>query len=122
MFELEKIFRFEAGHVLKHHDGKCKDPHGHSYMLTVRLRSPTLIASGPKTNMVLDFGDVKSVVKPMIVEFLDHKWLNDTLKSDSPTAEYIAQWIYQHLKPHLPLLYSVTIHETVNSSATYFGD
>lgn len=119
MFEIEKTFTFEAGHVLKHHDGKCAIPHGHSYCLKVILRTPHLIESGPKTNMVIDFSDIAHIVKPMIIDYLDHKWLNDTLQSDSTTAEFIAKWIYEHLKPKLPTLYSIVLHETASSKVSY---
>lgn len=120
MFELEKKFRFEAGHSLVHHDGKCRDPHGHSYVLVIRLQSDALIQTGPKKNMVTDFGDINQIVEPMIETFLDHKWLNDTLETDSPTAEYIAQWIFNHLKPSLPSLHSISINETETSKATFY--
>lgn len=119
MFEIEKTFTFEAGHVLKHHDGKCAAPHGHSYRLSILLRGSSLIQTGPKTNMLIDFSDISALVRPMIFEFLDHRWLNDTLQSDSTTVEFIAQWIYNYLKPSLPLLYSVTLFETPNSKTTY---
>lgn len=119
MYELEKTFRFEAGHSLQYHDGKCKGPHGHSYILVVRLISDHLIASGPKTNMVMDFSDVSEIVKPMIEEYLDHKWLNTTLSCDSATAEYIAKWIYDYLKPHISQLDAVTLYETATSKVTY---
>jgi len=119
MFELEKIFRFEAGHSLEHHDGICRGPHGHSYILTVALRSETLNSSGPKTNMVIDFGDLSAIVKPMIVGYLDHKWLNDTLETDSPTVEYIAKWIFEYLQPKIPQLYAISLYETATSKVTY---
>lgn len=119
MFELEKTFTFEAGHQLVHHDGKCRHRHGHSYILRVVLKSDELVATGPKTNMVIDFVDIKAAVKPMITKYLDHRWLNDTLGTESPTSEYIAQWIYRHLKPNLPLLHSITLHETASSRVTY---
>ena len=44
MFELEKSFTFEAGHSLAHHDGKCKEPHGHSYCLVVHVQSKKFIS------------------------------------------------------------------------------
>lgn len=119
MFELEKTFHFEAGHSLKHHDGKCRNPHGHSYVLTVCIRTKDLIASGPKTNMVIDFGDLSKVVIPMIEEYFDHKWLNDTLNSDSATVEYMAKWIFDFLEPLLPNLYAITLWETASSKVTY---
>ena len=119
MFEIEKIFRFEAGHCLHHHDGQCSQPHGHSYVLSVIIRAKDLVASGPKKNMVVDFGDLSESVKPMIDNYFEHKWLNDTLETDSPTAEYIAKWIYNHLKPGIPNLYSISLYETASSRATY---
>lgn len=122
MFEIEKKFRFEAGHQLLHHDGKCQTPHGHSYELIVTIRKKTLIENGPKKNMVIDFLDISAIVKPMIYEFLDHKWLNETLHTDSPTAEFIAKWIFDHLKLKLQDLYSIAIYETETSKVVFFGD
>ena len=119
MFELEKIFRFEAGHVLANHDGKCREPHGHSYVLSVFIRSDSLIESGAKKNMVIDFLDINETVKPMVAEYLDHKWLNKTLNTDSPTVEFIAQWIFDHLEPVLPGLYAVSLYETASCKVYY---
>jgi len=119
MFEIAKKFRFEAGHQLMHHDGQCSEPHGHSYQLIVTLRNDVLISSGPKKNMVLDFFDISDIVKPMIEKYLDHKWLNDTLESDSPTAEYIAKWIFDHLDSKIEGLYSISLFETETSKVIY---
>ncbi|MBA2727163.1 MAG: 6-carboxytetrahydropterin synthase QueD [Parachlamydiaceae bacterium] len=119
LFELEKSFRFEAGHVIVHHDGKCRNPHGHSYTLAVVLRSNTLIPSGPKANMVIDFNDLSNIVMPMIDQYLDHQWLNDTLESEAPTVEFIAKWIFEYLEPFLPSLYAITVFETHSSKVTY---
>lgn len=120
MYEIEQAYQFEAGHVLKHHNGRCSSPHGHSYTLFVKLRSKELTKEGPKTNMIVDFYDIDKVVMPMIDQYFDHKWLNDTLQTDSPTVEFIAKWVFKHLKPHFPSLHCVTIHETANSKGSYF--
>lgn len=119
MFEVEKTYTFEAGHLLDHHDGKCRHPHGHSYVIMIKLRATQLVSDGPKKNMVIDFAAISDIVKPMIEEYFDHKWLNDTLQTDSPTAEYIAYWIFHHLISYLPNLYSVTVCETNTARATY---
>lgn len=119
MFELSKSFRFDAGHSLTFHEGKCGRRHGHSYSLTVTVRSDTLIESGSRKNMVMDFYDISSVVKPLIESHLDHQWLNDTLETDSPTVEFIAMWIYKKLKPLLSGLYEITLYETPTSFVTY---
>ncbi len=119
MFYLSKEFRFEAGHSLVHHDGKCRHPHGHSYILTIHLAGQELIKEGCKKNMLIDFSDISSIVKPMIEKYFDHRWLNDSLEDDSPTVEFIARWIYEYLSPHIPCLYAVTVFETATSKVTY---
>ena len=119
MFEIEKTFSFEAGHTLTQHDGKCKSPHGHSYIFKVAIRKNVLIPSGPKQGMVMDFHDMSAKVKPMIEKYFDHAWLNDTLETDTPTAEFIAEWIFKYLEKNLPGLYRVTVYETATSSASY---
>eukprot|EP00002_Diphylleia_rotans_P015568 TRINITY_DN3013_c0_g4_i1.p1 TRINITY_DN3013_c0_g4~~TRINITY_DN3013_c0_g4_i1.p1 ORF type:complete len:287 (-),score=38.41 TRINITY_DN3013_c0_g4_i1:54-914(-) len=118
-YSMEKRYRFEAGHMLVHHDGKCRRPHGHSYLLQVGLRGSKLQETGPKYNMLFDFSDVSKVVKPLIESHLDHHWLNDTLETDSPTAEFIATWVYHRLEPQLPLLDYITLYETTTSKVTY---
>lgn len=119
MYTLTKSFMFEASHILRHHDGKCARLHGHSYTLTVEVSSQTLQRTGSETNMVTDFGRISSSVKKLLLSHLDHHHLNDTLQTDSPTAEYIAGWCFKMLKPALPQLSAVTIQETMTSSATF---
>lgn len=119
MFTVEKSFHFEAAHSLTFHNGKCKGLHGHSYILTVQAASKTLQDSGPQKNMVWDFDEISQVAKPMIKQYFDHHYLNDTLDNDSPTAEFIAKWIYDYLKPQIPLLTAIYIQETVNCKVTY---
>lgn len=119
MFELKKRFSFDAAHMLPLHGGKCRNLHGHTYTLTLHLRSSSLVSDGPSQGMVLDFEEIERVANPMIKEFLDHRYLNDSLNLFSPTAEAIAKWIYDHLKPSLPLLYKVTLSETQTASVEY---
>jgi 6-pyruvoyltetrahydropterin/6-carboxytetrahydropterin synthase len=67
--KIAKEFRWEMGHRLPEHFGKCKNVHGHSYKMIVEL-SGEVNAEG----MVLDFYDLKKIVNP-IVEKLDHSFL-----------------------------------------------
>lgn len=120
MFELEKQFYFEAGHLLTHHQGTCRRPHGHSYRFALKIRGHSLNSSGSNSQMVMDFQQLSAMVRPMIDQYFDHQWLNETLNTDSPTAEFIAEWIYHYLKRSLPALYSVTVWETSTASATYW--
>ncbi|KAJ8905141.1 hypothetical protein NDN08_001651 [Rhodosorus marinus] len=117
-YVLEKSFAFEAMHLLVGHDGKCARPHGHSYKLTVGVSLDRVHADGPKKNMAMDFGDISAQVKPMIERYFDHRNLNETLGTDSPTAEYIAEWVFDYLNQTISGLEAITINETATSSVT----
>ncbi|GJQ15496.1 hypothetical protein GpartN1_g7287.t1 [Galdieria partita] len=121
-FWLEKSFSFEAMHYLTYHDGKCSRPHGHSYQVTVQLSGKELETTGPKKNMLTDFSGVALVCQNLKEKYLDHYCLNETLETDSPTSEFIAKWIYEQLKPQLPLLSAVIVSETHTTRVTYQPD
>lgn len=119
-FELRKSFAFEASHVLTGHNGKCARLHGHSYILTLVLRGARLQRRGPQSNMLADFCDISAAAKKVIASHLDHHHLNDTLQTESPTAEFIARWIYRALAPALgPRLVEVELRETATAVVLY---
>lgn len=69
-------------HALYGYDGPCKNIHGHSYQLEVTIAGkPLSDPSHPKHGMVMDFSDLKSIVKDQIVDRLDHALL---LNGNSP--------------------------------------
>ena len=112
---VKRIFDFEAAHKLPHHPGKCKDLHGHSYRLVVSVDGPVDSRSGT----AIDFSDLKAIVVQQAVSKLDHKYVNDLI--DNPTAEAMAVWIWDRLKPELPGLAEVELWETRNCSVVYRG-
>jgi 6-pyruvoyltetrahydropterin/6-carboxytetrahydropterin synthase len=70
---------------------------------------------------VMDFAQLKSSFKPLY-EQLDHYYLNDIPGLENPTSENIARWIWEKLKPSMPLLSQVEIRETCTSGCIYRGD
>lgn len=114
--KVRRRFDFEAAHRLPDHPGKCRDLHGHSYVLTVTVERPVEARSG----MAIDFGDLKRVVSREVVERLDHKYVNDIL--DNPTAEVMAVWIWNRLVAVLPGLDEIELHETARCSVVYRGE
>jgi 6-pyruvoyltetrahydropterin/6-carboxytetrahydropterin synthase len=112
--QIRKLFRFEAAHVLPHHPGKCSRLHGHSYRFEVAVEGP-LQTTGPAQGMVVDFDDIAAVVRPHVVERLDHSSLNDVLPN--PTAEHIALWIWDELAPRLAGLSEIVVWETATACA-----
>lgn len=105
--------------MLPHHPGKCSRLHGHSYRLEVAVEGPLQVA-GPAQGMVVDFDELSAIVKPRIIERLDHSSLNDILPN--PTAEHIGLWIWDELKPALPELVEVVVWETQTACAVVRGE
>ena len=108
-------FRFEAAHHLPRHEGKCRELHGHSYELVVAVERPVDKISG----MVIDFSDLKRVVRREVVDKLDHRCVNDVI--DNPTAENMASWIWNRLAPELSGLVEVELCETRDCSVVHRG-
>ena len=121
MYILSKLFKAEVSHSLLYHDGRCRLDHGHSLILNIILLSENneLINTGPKQGMVIDYSDISKIVKPIVDEYLDHNNLNKSLNTQTPTTENLCKWLFDKLKPQLPLLYAIKIHETDTSSCTY---
>lgn len=115
---LFKEFTFDAAHFLPHvpEGHKCKEMHGHTYRLRVWLDGKL----DDKLGWVIDFADLKKAVKPML-DKVDHKCLNNIEGLPNPTCELIAVWIWNQLKPVLPLLQKIELHETPTSGVVYDG-
>jgi 6-pyruvoyltetrahydropterin/6-carboxytetrahydropterin synthase len=117
---LGKEFRFEAAHELPHHDGKCARLHGHSWRGVVYVRGTALNESGSKAGMVIDYGDIKKYLQPLLDDYLDHHFLNKTTGLENPTSEELSRWIYEQLEERgLPGLIAVRIDETCTSTCVY---
>jgi 6-pyruvoyltetrahydropterin/6-carboxytetrahydropterin synthase len=115
---LSKEFTFEAAHQLPFHDGKCKRLHGHSWRGTVYVAGDKLCSDGAKQGMLMDYGDIKKAFNPIVEDYLDHHFLNETLGLKNPTSEEIARWLFNKLKKDLPVV-GVLINETCTSSCFY---
>lgn len=77
-----KEFKFEMAHALKGYDGPCKNIHGHSYELKVTVAGrPITEENHPKLGMVVDFGDLKKIVRQAVIDEFDHALV---LKNDMP--------------------------------------
>ncbi len=137
-----KIFDFETAHALWGYDGKCKNIHGHSYKLTVSISGPVINDENHvKNGMIIDFGDLKKVVKSTVVEPFDHCLLlngNTPHKSYAdvengfskimlcdyqPTAENMLIDMVKRIRPELPAhitLKYARLQETDNSFVEWF--
>ncbi|MFG1347312.1 6-carboxytetrahydropterin synthase QueD [Xanthobacter autotrophicus DSM 431] len=112
-------FTFEAAHFLPNvpETHRCRRMHGHSYRVDLTLEGPV----DPVTGFVVDFFDVENAFGPLLKQ-LDHYCLNDIPGLENPTAEIIAAWIWERVRPLLPQLATVRVYETPMSFAEYSGD
>ncbi len=140
---ITKQFSFETGHALYGYDGKCKNVHGHSYKLSVTvIGKPITDSKNVKYGMVIDFGDLKKIVKEEIVNVFDHATVfnqntphielakelkirghNVLLVDYQPTSEMMVIDFSKKIKSRLPnhiKLHSLKLQETDSSYAEWF--
>ena len=113
-----RVFTIEAAHRLPNVPvgHKCSRLHGHSFRIELQLSGDVDATSG----WVMDFADVKVAFQPTF-DRLDHHYLNEIPGLENPTSENLARWIWNEVKPHLPLLSKVIVHETCTSGCVYDG-
>jgi 6-pyruvoyltetrahydropterin/6-carboxytetrahydropterin synthase len=141
---ITKQFTFETGHALYGYDGKCKNVHGHSYKLSVTvIGSPILDSNNTKFGMVIDFTDLKKIVKEEVVDQFDHATVfnqntphielaMELKKRDhhvilvdyQPTSENMVIDFANRIKKRLPEnidLFALKLQETESSFAEWFA-
>jgi 6-pyruvoyltetrahydropterin/6-carboxytetrahydropterin synthase len=140
---ISKEFNFDMAHALLGYDGLCKNIHGHSYTLVVTvIGTPIGDPSSPKTGMLIDFKDLKGIIKTRIVDRFDHSLvLNSDTPSElleammknyekiiltdyQPTTENMIAEMAEEIKGFLPenlKLYSLRLRETPSSYAEWFA-
>jgi len=141
---ITKQFSFETGHALYGYDGKCKNVHGHSYRLNVTvIGSPITDHTHVKFGMVIDFSDLKKIVKEEIVNVFDHATVfnkntphvelakeladrghNVLLVDYQPTSEMMVIDFAKKIQIRLPdniKLFSLKLQETATSFAEWFA-
>ncbi|AHF08180.1 6-carboxy-5,6,7,8-tetrahydropterin synthase [Desulfitobacterium metallireducens DSM 15288] len=120
--KITKSFTFDAAHFLPNHKGKCSSMHGHTYRLevTVLRENGKLIERGSDEGMVIDFSDLKAIVKAEIIDKVDHKLLNEVFPFRT-TAENMAAHIFSVLTDKFqPLgvkVEKIKLYETPDSYA-----
>ena len=141
---ITKQFSFETGHALYGYDGKCRNVHGHSYKLHVTvIGKPITDNSNVKFGMVIDFSDLKKIVKSKIVDVFDHATVfnkntphielakeletrghNVLLVDYQPTSEMMIIDFAEIIKKELPThikLHSLKLQETDSSYAQWYA-
>ncbi|MBQ3393218.1 MAG: 6-carboxytetrahydropterin synthase QueD [Lachnospiraceae bacterium] len=137
MYYLKTEASFDAAHFLQGYEGKCRNLHGHRWRVVAEIKGETLSEAAQTRGMVVDFGDLKAVVKEMCDE-LDHCLIYEkgSLRDATlaafreenfrvaevpfrPTAEHFARYFFEKvraagLRPH-----RVEVYETPSNCAAY---
>lgn len=141
---ITKEFKFEMAHALMDYDGPCKNIHGHSYSLNVTVAgTPITDENSPKLGMVMDFGDLKKIVRKAVVDVFDHALVLNSkmpekiiaemqqhfdriiLLGYQPTSELMVADFATRIKKLLPeniVLKHLLLRETVTSYAEWFAE
>lgn len=110
MYRLTKRMEIAGAHMLKlDYESKCRNLHGHNWIVTVYCEAEELDRNG----MICDF----TLIKKEIGDKLDHKFLNDVVDFN-PTAENMARWICERV----PNCRRVDVQESEGNIATYERD
>lgn len=144
---ITRRLEFDAGHRIPDHRSLCRHLHGHRYALEVTVSGDlTRLDGDPRNGMVLDFSEVKSVMRECVVDVWDHAFLvyrgdekilrfleslpdHRTVILDTvPTAENLAQIAFNLLAPRIGelankalQLENVRLYETPNCWADAKG-
>jgi len=143
VIRVTKEFGFEMAHVLWNYDGPCRNVHGHSYKLFVTLSGiPVEDPDNPKNGMVIDFTDLKRIIKDKIITVFDHSVVvskkydrekmemflklfgNTVLVDYQPTCENMVQDFAARIISCLPQqvkLHSLKLYETATSYAEWYA-
>ncbi len=143
VIRVTKEFSFEMSHVLWGYDGPCRNVHGHSYRLFVTLTgTPVNVPDHPKNGMVIDFTELKNIVKKNIVDLFDHsvvvsrnfnsgktemftKMFGNTVLVDyQPTCENLVADFAHRISGLLPpgvKLHNLKLYETATSFAEWYA-
>jgi 6-pyruvoyltetrahydropterin/6-carboxytetrahydropterin synthase len=144
LIRITKEFRFEAAHALKGYDGPCRNIHGHSYALSVKvIGEPVSTADSPKKGMVMDFSELKKIIQKNVIDPFDHALIlssdypDDVIKRSGEAFNNVVFVEYQptsenllidfsarirNLLPHGIKLHSLILRETATSFAEWYAE
>ncbi|HEY3278437.1 MAG TPA: 6-carboxytetrahydropterin synthase QueD [Syntrophorhabdaceae bacterium] len=114
-----KSFTLDMAHRLPNVPAghKCGNIHGHTFTVKIYVRGPIHEQFG----WIMDFADLAAAFEPLRAQ-LDHCYLNDIEGLENPTSEHLAKWIWDRLKPSLPILCKIVVQESPHSGCIYSGE
>ena len=137
MYYIRSECSFDSAHFLKGYEGKCSSLHGHRWRVVAELAAGKLCEEPQTRGMLMDFGDLKQVLKQMCDE-LDHCLIYESgslrektveaLREEDfrmvevpfrPTAENFARYFFEEIAAKGFPVHRVEVYETPNNCAVY---
>lgn len=114
---ITKEFTWDMAHMLAGHKGLCQNVHGHTYRMQVEVKA--LSTNLPKedlssTGMVIDFQDLKTIIKDNVLEPFDHSFVYWD-QSPDPLELKIAELLIENKRKVVKLSYRPTVEEIASS-------
>ncbi|MDP6869749.1 MAG: 6-carboxytetrahydropterin synthase [Candidatus Poseidoniaceae archaeon] len=122
---IRRYVETDTGHRVPNHKSKCSHMHGHRYRFEAEIEGDVVDFEGAsEEGMIIDFSDVSTILKEHIHDIIDHAFViyeRDDLLVNLfkqlpenhrivivpfiPTAENLAKWAFEQVKPHLKTTY-----------------
>ncbi|MDO4175455.1 MAG: 6-carboxytetrahydropterin synthase QueD [Eubacteriales bacterium] len=140
MYYLKAEASFDAAHFLARYQGKCRNIHGHHWIVEIRIAGDQLQTTQQEDGMLVDFSQLKHDLK-QLADTMDHTLIYETgtlrtqtreaLAQDGfsltevafrPTAENFARHFFLRMEERGYAVAEATVYETPNNCASYTGE
>lgn len=137
MYGLKTKASFDSAHFLFGYEGKCRNIHGHHWVVELEIKGDSLQENGQQRGMLIDFGDIKKELRAL-ADYFDHALLYETgslrqttlsaLQEENfrlielpcrPTAENLAKLFFRKLQEKGLPVSRITVFETPDNGAVY---
>ena len=143
---IRRFVETDTGHRVPNHKSKCRHFHGHRYRFEAEIEGDVVTDRGVSDEgMLIDFSDVSVILTKYVHDVIDHAFVVydgdeegkaalSLLKNDHrtyvvpfiPTAENLAKWAFEQVKPHIKSSYgnklrlvAMHVRETPKSWASW---
>jgi 6-pyruvoyltetrahydropterin/6-carboxytetrahydropterin synthase len=131
LIKVTRRYQFSSAHRLQNPNfsdaknrevfAKCYNLHGHNFTLYITIEGPI----DKETGMVINFTELKNLIKNNIINKVDHRYLNEDIaefKETLPTAENMVEvfwlWLQDSFQGKPYILDEIKLYESDNNCIT----